>query len=258
LLNLTGNAIKFTHRGSVTLSLSIEHPSPSPALHFAIRDTGMGMSPATVDGLFSPFFQADQTITRRFGGTGLGLSISQRLVELMGGTMAVESIEGQGSIFKFSIPTRPASSPLAPVAVAPNQKLLSGARILLVDDNRTNQKVAEIMLKKLGCEVCIAEDGRIALDKLASAKFDLVLMDCQMPNLDGYAATRHIRANADGHFDANIPIIAMTANAMQGDREACLVAGMNDYLSKPIVHSALINMLNQWLPAARRSGKSAR
>lgn len=249
LLNLTGNAIKFTAAGSVSLSLSMDTANtPKQRLLFTISDTGIGMSPATVDALFAPFFQADSTITRRFGGTGLGLTISQRLVELMGGTLSVESNEGRGSTFQFSIPVRLAKTPLATAAASAPAVQLQGRRILLVEDNQTNQKVAGLMLRKLGCTVEVAEDGQTALDLLASNTFDLVLMDCQMPVMDGFEATRHIRQSSHERFNPQIPVIAMTANAMHGDRDRCLQAGMDDYLSKPIVHATLIDMLNRWLP----------
>ena len=246
LINLTGNAIKFTASGSITLRVRMPHPEQ---LAFEVADTGIGMSPTTVDQLFSPFFQADPSITRRFGGTGLGLTISQRLLELMGGTIRVDSVQNKGSTFFISIPVQASASPFVSNDSITPREGVRGCRILLVDDNRTNQKVACMMLKKLGCLVEVAEHGQAALDMMASTRFDLVLMDCQMPVMDGFEATRRIRSDTSNQFNPDIPIIAMTANAMTGDREECLASGMDDYLSKPIVNTALIEILNRWAPA---------
>ena len=250
LLNLLGNALKFTQQGEVVLAISSQSLDDGRVrLDFSIRDTGVGMPASVLQNLFSPFYQADATITRRFGGTGLGLTISQRLVKLMGGEVKVSSQEGVGSQFYFSIVCR-LGTQTAPEIPAPNSvdRNLSGRRILLVDDNAINRKVAAAMLGKLGCIVECSCDGAEALAQLANSHFDLVLMDCQMPVMDGYEATHRIRNDAGGAFDPAIPIIAMTANAMQGDRETCLASGMNDYLSKPIVAADMIAALRRHLP----------
>ena len=253
LLNLAGNAIKFTERGQVHLKLDCQPASADKQrLSFTLSDTGIGMSTATVNQLFAPFFQADASTTRRFGGTGLGLSICAHLLELMGGKITAESMEGVGTSFRFSLelpvleasPATPATL-ATPTAVVP----LGNLRILLAEDNLTNQKVASMMLRKLGCTIQIADNGEQALAALAEAPFDIVLMDCQMPVMDGFEATRQIRNDRSGRFNPQITIIAMTANAMQGDRETCIAAGMNDYIPKPIAQANLLATLSQWKPA---------
>ncbi|HSG23363.1 MAG TPA: ATP-binding protein, partial [Azonexus sp.] len=252
LLNLAGNAVKFTERGQVRLKLDCQPAANGKQqLKFTLSDTGIGMSSATVDQLFAPFFQADLSTTRRFGGTGLGLSISAHLVELMGGKLTTESTEGVGTTFRFTIEL-PAIAPKlesAPVAVA-TVAPLGHLRILLAEDNLINQKVASLMLRKLGCTIEVAGNGEQALAALATQAFDIVLMDCQMPVMDGFETTRQIRHDRSGRFNPQIPIIAMTANAMQGDREACMAAGMDDYIPKPIAQASLLAALSQWKAAA--------
>ncbi len=255
LLNLVGNAIKFTAAGEVEIHVRAENNSPGHCLfHCRIRDTGIGMSPEVVAGLFSPFFQGDASTTRRYGGTGLGLSICQRLIELMGGRIAVNSTAQQGSTFSFVLPFAsgheidPAVGEAA-AASAPRP----GLRVLLVEDNLVNRKVAGALLNKLGCAVTYAEHGGIALQLLATTACDLVLMDCQMPEVDGFAATRRLRAGEAGAAASRLPVIAMTANAMSGDRENCLAAGMDDYLAKPVRRDELAAMLGRW--SAARPGE---
>ena len=248
LLNLTGNAIKFTERGQVQLSLASRWEADDRhQLDFTLTDTGIGMAAVTVDQLFAPFFQADASTTRRFGGTGLGLSISAQLVDLMGGKINVESTEGIGTTFRFSL--------LLPVVAEPAETVLENTpppaplhnlRVLLAEDNATNQKVATLMLRKLGCSVVVAGNGEQALAALAEQIFDVVLMDCQMPVMDGFAATQVIRNDRSKRFNPRIPIIAMTANAMPGDRETCINAGMNDYIPKPISQTNLLATLSRW------------
>ena len=259
LLNLVGNAIKFTAAGEVEIHLRAEVPAPGQCqLHCRIRDTGIGMPPEVVAGLFTPFFQGDASTTRRFGGTGLGLSICQRLIQLMGGRITVTSRLGQGSTFSFVLPfaTGEALAETVPQHSAASE-LRPGLRVLLVEDNLVNRKVAGALLDKLGCRVSYAEHGRLALQSLATESFDLVLMDCQMPEMDGFEATRQLRAGAAGVAASQLPVIAMTANAMAGDRENCLAAGMDDYLAKPVRRDELAEMLARWStgePPAAASG----
>ena len=249
LLNLVGNALKFTTAGSVHLQVDRILPEQPLRLAFTIRDTGIGMAPDVVANLFSPFYQGDTSTTRKFGGTGLGLSICKRLVELMGGEISVRSTPGLGSTFHFTLPFASAGSQGKSLPLAATKNTLNpGLNILLVEDNLTNQKVAGALLKKLGCKVTIAVDGEKALGQLASTPFDIVLMDCQMPVMDGFEATRRLRQGEAGQTAAQLPVIAMTANAMQGDREQCLAAGMNDYLAKPVSQSDLIAVLASWQP----------
>ncbi|MDP2851285.1 MAG: ATP-binding protein [Sulfuricurvum sp.] len=256
LNNLIGNAVKFTNQGTVSLHVSQE-TSPSSLetrLRFDIRDTGIGINPEAVDMLFTPFCQADASITRRFGGTGLGLAISARLAERMGGELQVESTFGQGSLFTLILPLSVDATPLPvspePSSSAPLNPLLpKHAHLLLVEDNIVNKRVAESMLKKLGVQnVSCAGNGQEALDLLHRWHFDLILMDCQMPVMDGFEATRRIRNGEAGPDNAKLRIVAMTANAMAGDREACLTAGMDDYLAKPVTLGSLAECLTRWLP----------
>ena len=250
LLNLAGNAIKFTEHGRVHLTLDTQAPvDGKQQIKFTLSDTGIGMSSVTVDQLFAPFFQADASTTRRYGGTGLGLSISAHLVELMGGKITVESTEGIGTIFRFTLelPASAQNQEVQPVNGAADSAL-GELHILLAEDNLTNQKVAALMLRKLGCKITLANNGEQALTALSGQNFDLVLMDCQMPVMDGFEATQRIRNDTSGRFDPQITIIAMTANAMQGDRETCLAAGMDDYIPKPIDIANLLATLKHWTP----------
>jgi signal transduction histidine kinase/ActR/RegA family two-component response regulator len=266
LTNLVGNAVKFTHEGEVVvhvdrLSSPVEHAVP---LRFSVTDTGIGIPPERLDCLFEKFSQVDSSITRQFGGTGLGLAICKQLVELMGGAIGVESKVGKGSTFWFVVTLK---SEVQLEADESGAESASGqpvnwkgyfkdrdARILLVEDNATNRTVALNMLKMLGIKADIANDGREALAAVQRESYGLVLMDVQMPIMGGLEATRHIRALEANNEEPEtknkkrIPIIAMTANAMQGDREDCLAAGMDDYLAKPIDPRFLFAKLLQWLP----------
>ncbi len=249
LTNLAGNAIKFTRHGEVAIELSlIGRETGLVRLRCAIRDTGIGIPADKIGELFTPFAQADTSITRRFGGTGLGLSISRRLVELMGGEISVDSEEGKGSTFWFSLPLATTQAPATPHTSETAEAACagSGLRILLAEDNRINQRVASLILSHQGHRIDIAENGEEALSALAANDYDVVLMDCQMPVLDGFEATRRLRRSQEAR-NPNIPVIAITANAMHGDRERCLAAGMNDYISKPIsekeVRAALARVL---------------
>ncbi len=253
LLNLLGNAIKFTDHGEVELRVSAERLSGTMArLHFAVRDTGIGIPAEKQADVFEAFAQEDGSISRRFGGTGLGLSISRQLVTLMGGRMWLESAAGQGSTFHFTVDlacTGQQTSPSAPESPAVAPSAAGNADILLVEDNRVNQKVAMALLERRGYRVTVAENGARALELVtaSNAPFALILMDMQMPVMDGLEATRQIRGFEAAHGRPRLPIIAMTANAMQGDRETCVEAGMDDYLSKPIKADTLYELIGHFL-----------
>jgi signal transduction histidine kinase/CheY-like chemotaxis protein len=250
LLNLVGNAIKFTTSGSVSIEVS---PVDADRVRVSVTDTGIGVAAGQLDKLFEHFTQGDASITRRYGGTGLGLAISKKLITLMGGEIAARSEAGKGSVFWFTLPVRaPLNSstriapPLPPAAPPQPVQRSAGGRLLLVEDNVVNQKVALRMLQKMGYDVDLAEDGRQALERLATLRYDAVLMDCQMPEMDGYQATRHIRDLSSAVLDHDVPVIAMTANAFAEDRERCIEAGMNDFLSKPVDRTTLAQMLEKW------------
>lgn len=243
LLNLLGNAIKFTERGSV----SVQARWQDDALHVAVRDTGIGITAEQRSALFQPFVQMDSSHTRRFGGTGLGLTICQRLILSMGGEIGVDSVPGQGSTFWFRLPLPVAEeaaidASAAEAAAQDGGQTLTGCRVLLVEDNLVNQRVAAKVLERFGVVVSIASDGHQALDQLAHEDVDLVLMDCQMPGMDGWETTRRLRQR--GWLG---PVVALTANATETDRQACLSAGMNDFLSKPFSAAALETVLRRWL-----------
>jgi signal transduction histidine kinase/CheY-like chemotaxis protein len=246
LVNLCGNAVKFTERGSVTVTLTMAGSDAQRALlRCAVSDTGEGIPPDRLSALFKPFSQVDASTTRRYGGTGLGLSIVKRLAELLGGEVGVESREGSGSTFWFTASFElQAAQPVetAPAAVeAAADPMRSERRILLVEDNAVNEKVATRFLQKLGYLVDVARNGREAVDAWASGYYDLILMDCQMPVLDGYEATREIRAREQA--PQRIPIVALTANAMKDDDLKCKAAGMDDHLSKPLDRERLAHCL---------------
>ena len=234
LANLVSNAVKFTHAGNVSISALVEKQSSvSTLVRFEISDTGIGLSDDEIKKIFTPFSQADASTTRKFGGTGLGLSICKSLVELMGGSIGVSSKVSVGSVFWFSIPLVKKSK----LKAVENADLtpttdFKGARILLAEDNSVNQLIAIKILTKHGFRVDPVGNGLEAIKALQLAPYDLVLMDCQMPELDGYDATSSIR-NAVGCSFQNIPVIALTANAMDGDRKRCEKAGMSDYVTKP-------------------------
>jgi signal transduction histidine kinase len=237
LVNLLSNAVKFTERGSVTLEVGREGDS----LVFSVIDTGLGMTPAQLASVFAPFEQADNSTTRRFGGTGLGLAITRRIVELMGGTLSAESQVGAGSRFEVRLPCIEvaAAQPAAPALAAPGPgPRLAGLRILAAEDNEVNQLVLEDNLVSEGAEVTLAINGQEAVDHVrqrGADGFDVVLMDVQMPVMDGYEATRQIRALAPG-----LPVIGQTAHALDEERATCLAAGMVDHLAKPLDPDQLI------------------
>lgn len=238
LLNFIGNAIKFTDTGAVTVEVkTLQKDTTTVMVAFEVRDTGIGISADKMQSLFSPFTQVDASMTRRFGGTGLGLSISRRLVELMGGKIGVASREGVGSAFWFHIPfpvaAQAAESTDATVYPVVQTAMRKGV-ILLVEDNPVNQILAVAMLSKHGHHVDIAENGEQALRILSRRAYDLVLMDCQMPIMDGYEATRRLRADDSPVLNPRIPVIAMTASALIEDRRRCLAVGMDGFISKPV------------------------
>jgi CheY-like chemotaxis protein len=231
-------------------------------LHVRIIDTGCGIAPEVRDRLFQKFSQGDSSVTRRHGGTGLGLAISRELTRLMGGTIGVQSEPGEGSTFWFTVALQPAraaapadtpagvATPAAPGPDAGAPFAPDPRPALVVEDNAINQRVALHALQKLGIAAEAVADGEQALAALAGRDYRLVLMDCQMPVLDGYAATRRLRADGQAARDPRVLVIAMTANAMQGDREACLAAGMDDYLTKPLTVAQLREVLGRWLDPA--------
>jgi signal transduction histidine kinase/ActR/RegA family two-component response regulator len=285
LLNLASNAVKFTERGAVRIEVS---RLDEAQLKISVADSGIGITAEQLDRLFRRFTQADSSTTRRYGGTGLGLAISKTLVELMGGTIGAQSLPGEGSTFWITLPliagdqtqSQPTTAERAPLEqLAPKQPLseqqapqqpvsvptlvdavaappargaaqVGAARVLLVEDNFVNQRVAVYMLVKLGHRVDVAKHGREAIDMLGKSGYDLVLMDCQMPEMDGFEATRMIRDRSSPVLDHEIPVIAMTANAFPEDRTRALACGMNDFLAKPVDRPMLASMLEKWLKPA--------
>jgi CheY-like chemotaxis protein len=250
LTNLVGNAVKFTDVGSVSVTLSCESTGPDDALVLRgeVVDTGIGLSPDECERLFQPFVQADVSTTRKFGGTGLGLVISKRLVEMMGGRIGVESTPGVGSRFWFTANVLRAEddgallAPVQPAVPVVPAVLPPGCRVLVAEDNDVNRQVATAMLLSMKCDVRSVPNGAAALDAVAGGAFDVVLMDCQMPVMDGLEATRQIRQLATPQ--STTPIVALTANAIIGDRDKCIAAGMNDYLSKPFSRDDLMRVLS--------------
>ncbi|WP_431854709.1 PAS domain S-box protein [Azospirillum sp.] len=238
LLNLVSNAVKFTERGGVTIAVDdAPAETESRGVRFTVTDTGIGVPDAVRPHLFTEFFQGDSSITRRFGGTGLGLAICRRIVGLMGGEIGVDSRPGGGSAFWFTVPLEAAAAPGAADAPEPVAVRLRPLRVLLAEDNPVNRKVAVALLTRQGHAVTVAGDGAEALDRVRGERFDVVLMDMQMPRMDGLEAARRIRT-LPGTRGA-VPIVALTANALAGDAERCLAAGMNDYVPKPVVPEAL-------------------
>jgi len=253
--NLVNNAIKFTEQGSVTIEASWREGADGLTIwSVVVEDTGIGIPADRLPDLFQRFTQADSSTTRRYGGTGLGLAISRQLAELMGGSLEAESAVGQGSRFRVTLPLRRAtaeelgtvtlSSDPVGVTTAP-AAVLAGRRVLVAEDNPFNQKVAQYILEKLGLRVDLAANGAEAVQMATNFVYDVIFMDCQMPEMDGYEATATIRRL--GGRAAGTPIIAMTAHAMAGDRERCTAAGMDDYLSKPVHAEQVAAMLQRWL-----------
>ncbi|MBX9912493.1 MAG: response regulator [Pseudomonadaceae bacterium] len=245
LVNLLGNALKFTDEGSITVNIQW-HPLDSHVLWLicTVQDTGIGICAERLEHMFDAFQQADNSISRRYGGTGLGLPIARTLAERMGGSLRAESTEGQGSLFTLEIPLAFSQQEAKPVIETPMSSSANGHLVLLVEDNPVNQTVIEAMLRSLGYQVCLVGDGAQAVHKVEHMAFSAILMDCRLPIMDGYEATRQIRNLPN---QPHTPIIALTANALQGDREICLVAGMDDYLAKPFKRVDLQRILQRWL-----------
>ena len=265
IANLINNAIKFTPQGQVTVQVELhDHDAQHSQVTIRVQDTGIGIALQAQQTIFEHFAQADGSTTRQHGGTGLGLAICRRLLDLMGGRIRVESSPGAGATFVVELhlpkaqavqaapaPPAHAQRPAAPAAMA-------NADVLLVEDNAINQSVATALLRRLGLTVWLANNGQEAVERVRAQAFDLVLMDCQMPVMDGFEATRAIRAwERDHPLVAALPIIALTANAMSGDRQACLAAGMSDYLAKPIVSDRLAEVVARHLRTRAADHRSA-
>jgi CheY-like chemotaxis protein len=240
--------VKFTQAGNISLRVRMEDENDlGILLRFEVEDTGIGIPPDKLAKLFQPFEQVDASTTRKYGGTGLGLAISQKLARLMGGDAGVSSEEGRGSLFWFTARLHPSdgSLPLPRRVTQQDMHRHAGASVLLAEDNEVNREVALDLLHSVGLHVETARDGEEALAKASAQVFDLILMDVQMPRMDGLAATRAIRALPRA---GALPILAMTANAYDDDRRACLAAGMDDFVAKPVDPNALYATLAKWLP----------
>jgi signal transduction histidine kinase/BarA-like signal transduction histidine kinase len=259
LFNLIGNAIKFTHSGAINVNISAVKSQDPVIIKIMVKDTGVGIPEEHLKNLFKPFTQADQSITRKYGGTGLGLSITKQLVEMMGGSIQVQSKLHEGSVFtaiihlkrvkQLSVEDTERKNSLKSTCTESDDEFARNfvkkrqLRVLVVEDTHVNQRVLSVFLKKLSCVTEIANDGAEAISKLKQYKYDLVLMDIMMPNLDGFSAIKIIRDPESSVLDHDVPVIAMTANALKEDREKCMNAGMNDYISKPVKFKALIEIL---------------
>jgi CheY-like chemotaxis protein len=254
LTNLVDNSIKFTSKGHVLVSVDSDgQPDGAALLRVTVEDTGIGIAADKQARIFDKFTQADSSTTRRFGGTGLGLAICRQLIHMMKGDIGVWSQPGQGARFWFTLPlsvVEPAQTARDVVATVTRQAAqlsnvqLKHARILLAEDNVVNQKVASWMLAKIGCTVDVVSNGKEAIEMAQRFPYDVLLIDCEMPEVDGYEATTQIRANETA--GRRVPIVAVTAHAMKGERERCIEAGMDDYLSKPIELVELHSVLARW------------
>jgi CheY-like chemotaxis protein len=256
IFNLVGNALKFTHEGKIEIRVEpVEVNENIGQFHIEVEDTGIGIEPEFMESIFKKFTQADASDTRKYGGTGLGLSITRQLVEIMGGSINVDSTPSQGSIFRINLPltldTEPGLTVRVTAAGNLKQRKPMEARyrnpvllnILLAEDNKINQKLIAAIIKKAGFNIDIVENGREAVEKVKSNSYDLVLMDLQMPEMNGVDAAKAIR-EAGFH---EIPIIAMTASAFARDRKMCLDAGMNDFIAKSLKQAELLDMISKWM-----------
>jgi signal transduction histidine kinase/CheY-like chemotaxis protein len=268
LMNLVGNAVKFTAQGSVAVRVSRATASSPDAVLFEIVDSGIGIEPLSLERMFEPFMQADVSTTREYGGNGLGLAIAKELVELMGGSIGAESDPGRGSRFWFELAL---PQVVASAAQPPRKRIMQrGERgdlhgelrgdpnsplVLVVEDSPVNRLVAVHVLERCGFRAHVVNDGREALQALSTQSYDAVLMDCQMPNIDGYEATKELRRREGG--TRHTPVIAMTAHAMTGDRDRCLAAGMDDYIAKPVRSQTLVEVLRRWIVVADHAQEDA-
>ena len=247
LNNLISNAVKFTKEGEIDIKVENQASGDRAKVQFIVSDTGIGMTAAQLAKVFNKFTQAEKSTSREFGGTGLGLSISKHLAQLMGGDITASSEAGKGSTFTLELTFEPVESLDEPEVFIPKFDSdidISALSILLVEDNQINQLVAKTVIEDMGHSVDIAEDGRIAVDKACQNTYDLIFMDCQMPVMDGITATKLIRKTAP---EMQVPIVAMTADAMEENKQLCLEAGMNDFISKPIAFSAVQDMINKYI-----------
>ena len=255
LINLASNAVKFTQEGHVYINVSLEQGDDGGFIRFDVEDTGIGIPADRQQAIFESFIQVDGSTTRKFGGTGLGLAITKRLTELLGGNLSLTSEEGKGCVFTLRIPAGvDASHTVAPEQQDPAERNTTetekssgfSGHILVAEDIPTNRKLLAMLLENVGFEVAIAEDGRQAVDKALAESFDLILMDMQMPNLNGYEATKVLRKKG-----MKVPIIAVTAHAMRGNDKKCIKCGCDDYLSKPIDRNKLLEKIRKYLPAEK-------
>jgi CheY-like chemotaxis protein len=253
-----GNAIKFTERGGVTVAVSLkldrQNSSDVVVLQWSVHDTGIGLTPDQQAYLFKAYTQADTSIARRFGGTGLGLLICRQLVELMGGTIAVVSAIGQGSTFAYTTNLLPAiHREVGTISLGPDQRSsgeqVGPLRVLVADDNEINQVVACKFLQKLGCQVEVARTGREAVEAIGRTTYDVVLMDCEMPEIDGYEATRQVRRREEG-MSKRLPIMALTGHTSEEETQKCLQAGMDRVLTKPVTLAVLRTHLRELMRKA--------
>lgn len=260
LANLVGNAIKFTERGGVAVRLSRDHSDDARVhLRFTVADTGIGVPSGRLDSLFAPFTQGDASMSRRHGGAGLGLSICRQLAEAMRGRIGVYSTVGRGSTFWFTValdesaPRADTSLSAASVPATNDDDVLRGARVLVAEDNFVSQRVVLGLLRRFGCVVDVVGDGLQAVAAVSARPYDIVLLDCQMPGMDGYSVARAIRAPSSVAIDPTVPIVALTAHAMSGDRDRCIESGMDDYLTKPVDPGELRSTLRTFLNARARA-----
>jgi CheY-like chemotaxis protein len=264
LVNLVGNAVKFTDTGEVRVTVRMAGAPRRPMIQFEVSDTGIGIPPEQLETIFEPFTQADGSTTRRFGGGGLGLTISWRFARALGGNLTVSSIEGRGSTFTLEVATGPLDSVemidhrigLEPPRDHPGEEgadeIKLRGRILIAEDSPINCSMVVAMLETLGAEIVAVEDGQAAVEAAEREVFDVILMDWQMPVMDGLEATKRIRAAG-----SNVPIIALTANAMCGDQKKCLDAGCTGYLAKPVDYEALVAELQKYLRPCDPTGVNA-